>query len=152
MPGVEHLVVGVDGVALLVPPLMAPLGALTVLAAMAARTASICRAQTRQPLRGSMRMRIAGFLLPGDVDQAHPVDARNLLREDHCRRSRPPWSIGRVSEFSDRIMIGESAGLTFLIARRGRQVGRQLRAGGVDGRLHVLGGGVDACATARTAR
>ena len=83
------------------------------------------------------------LLLAADVDLADAVDARDLLAEDVVgvvvdRRERQG-----VGASAPMIMIGASAGLTLRMVGGDGKVGRQLAAGGVDRRLHVLGGGVD---------
>ena len=52
-------------------------------------------------------------LLPAaDGHLADARDLRDLLREDACWRRRRPAASGSVSELSERMRIGESAGLT----------------------------------------
>ncbi len=103
-------------------PLIRPLGALTVLLAMVVRMLSICRPRVAT-LCGSMRRRIAGFCWPPMVTRPTPS-----MREICCDRmlsakSSTVW-IGRVSEVSDRISTGESAGLTLrMVGALGRLVG-----------------------------
>jgi hypothetical protein len=132
------LVVGVD-VEGLVAPSVAPVGWLTVVAAITPRMSSRLR-PIDASLAGSTWMRTAGFCWP-NVDQADAVDLRDLLRQD---------VVGVVVDGGQRQRVGlhrqhQDGASAGLILRNvgGRQVGRQLAARGVDGGLHVQRGGVD---------
>ena len=77
------------------------------------------------------------FLLAADSDQAHAVDARDLLRQDH---------IGIIVHLVQRQCVGTQRQDHDRRVRRidladgglGRKIGRQLRAGGVDRGLDLL--------------
>ncbi len=81
-------------------------------------------------------------LLPGDVDQADPVNLAQLAREQgFCVVAEV---VARHLAGADRQHQYRAVGRVDLApGRRVGQVLRQARSGGVDGRLHFLGGGVD---------
>ena len=82
------------------------------------------------------------LLLAADAHQRHAVDLAHPLREN---------ILGDVVDVIERLDVGEDGenqdrrvgGVGLAIGRRARQVLRQLPAGGVDRRLHVVGRRVD---------
>ena len=136
-----QLVVGVDGEGLVRRRRCCPSGALTVALASTLRTSSSVRPMAASfagiDLHADRRL-----LLAADQHLRHAGDLRDLLRQD---------VLGVVVDLDQRQRVGlhrqdhdrRIGRVDLAIGRRVRQVLRQLPGGGVDRRLHVVGGGVD---------
>ena len=82
------------------------------------------------------------FLLPSDIDLRNSRDLADILDQDIFRVvvHRLDWQRVRMNgEKQDRGICG----IHLSVIGRGRQVFRQLPAGGIDRRLHVIGRAVD---------
>ena len=124
------------------PPSKVPSGVSELALATAARTSSRLM-PIEAAATGLTRMRMAGCSAPLTVTSATPSIWAMRWATSVSATSYIVLA-SSVCEVSARIMIGAADGLTLRMAGKRRQVARQVGRRGVEGRLHVARGAVDA--------